>query len=70
MGTDENILNLGLTQAVGGREEGDGISLMSRQHFKGKKQETHCKRSRLHFRRRHMGNLVSEGYPEKPIAFV
>lgn len=32
-------MNLGLAQWMGGKEETDGISLRSRQHFKKKKQE-------------------------------
>lgn len=32
-------MNLGLTQWTGGKEETDGLSLRSRQHFKKKKQE-------------------------------
>lgn len=45
------VLNLGLSQGIGGGEGGNDISLMHEQHFKGKKQEGHCKRSILHFGR-------------------
>lgn len=57
-------MNLDLTQEVGRREEGDGISLMSRQYFKRKKHKGHCRRSKLHFRRWQVGKLVSEEHLE------
>lgn len=49
-------MNLGLIQGIGGREEGNGISLMSRQHNERTKQEGHCKRRGLHFRKWQVGN--------------
>lgn len=55
-----DILNLGLIQGVRCRGEGDGISLMSGQYFKSKKQEGHYRRRKLHFIRWQVGKLVSD----------
>lgn len=57
------MLNLDLTQRVGGREQGDGVSLMGGQHFKRKKQKGYFRSKKKSISGG--GQLVFEEYPDQ-----